>query len=75
MDRKPIVSSNLVSVGYGEAPGSTRGPEDLDIEFKGGTVYRYFKVPLHIYQGLISAQSAGSYHHQNIKGVYDYVKL
>jgi len=67
--RKPIVSSNLVSAGYDPVT------KELDIEFKGGTVYRYSDVPEHIYQGLISAPSAGSYHHANIKNSFSFVKL
>lgn len=74
MDRTSIASSNLVSVGYGVSPNSTRGPKDLDVEFKSG-VYRYADVPEYVYQGLLSAPSAGSYHHMNIKGVFNFTKL
>jgi hypothetical protein len=69
MTRKLIASSNLVSVGYDSET------KQLDIEFKGGAVYRYNSVPEHVYQGLVNAPSAGSYHHANIKSVYSFVKL
>ena len=39
MERQSVSSSNLASVGYD--PNS----ETLEIEFKGGTIYRYFNVP------------------------------
>lgn len=69
MERKPIKSDNLKSVGYDPKT------EELDIEFKSGTVYRYFRVPAHIYEALLSAPSAGKYHHQNIKDRFEFVKL
>ncbi len=68
MDRISISSSNIVSVGY------DRSSRTLEIEFGNG-VYQYYEVPLQIYEGLISATSAGRYFHGNIKDKYDYSKV
>jgi len=61
MERTPVVSSNIVSIGYDEEA------ETLEVEFHGGGVYQYDNVPLPIYEALITADSIGSYFHYNIK--------
>lgn len=67
MERQPVVSSNLVSVGYDE-DGST-----LEVEFKSGAVYRYLNVPLFEYERLMAAvDSHGAYFNANIKDTYSY---
>ena len=67
--RMPVVSSNLVSVGYDEN-GST-----LEVEFKSGSVYQYFDVPLWEFENLMSADSIGGYHYENIREAYRYTQL
>lgn len=70
MERVPVESSNLVSVGY--------EPEAaiLEIEFHSGGIYQYFAVPQEIYDGLMNAASKGSYLDHNIKkGGYSYAKV
>ncbi len=61
MNRVPVSSSNLMSVGY--------DPESqiLEVEFHNNTVYQYLNVPHHIYSGLISAGSHGSYLDSHVK--------
>lgn len=61
MERIPVESSNLASVGY-DSDSLT-----LEIEFNSGGIYQYFTVPQDVYHGLMSAGSKGSYFHQNIK--------
>lgn len=61
MTRTHVVSSNLKSVGY---DGTSR---TLEVEFKEGRVYQYFDVPASIYQGLMSAESHGSYLDKKVK--------
>lgn len=68
LHRKPVSSSNLVSVGY-EPDTST-----LEIEFHNG-LYEYYNVPQSIYNGLMGAPSKGSYFHQKIKDVFNFKKL
>ena len=55
MNRTPVVSSNVASVGYDEDSLT------LEIEFKNGTIYQYFDVSKNIYDGLIGADSVGGY--------------
>ena len=70
MDRIPVQSSHLASVGYDPATST------LEIEFHGGSVYQYFGVPQEVYEGLLNAGSKGSYFHQNIKEAgYPYTKV
>lgn len=64
MIRTPVMSSNLVSVGYD--PQS----KTLEIEFKQGRVYQYLGVPVYIFRGLMQASSKGEYFHAHIKERY-----
>ena len=61
MNRTPVTSSNIASVGY------DRAANILEIEFTSGSIYQYTHVPLSIYDGLISATSCGSYFSRFIK--------
>ncbi len=69
MNRDPVQSSNLKSVGYDS------DTKILEIEFHDGGIYQYFDVPEDIHQGLISALSKGKYHHEFIKKVYRFQKI
>ena len=69
MNRQPVTSSNIASIGY-DAESQT-----LEIEFLNGGVYQYFDVPQHVYDGLIIADSHGQFLAQNIKGAYRYSKV
>jgi len=69
MDRIPVSSSNLRSVGY-DPDSST-----LEVEFNSGAVYQYVNVPQSEYDGLMSAASHGSYFSANIKTRYSYTKI
>ncbi|SFT39248.1 KTSC domain-containing protein [Pseudoalteromonas lipolytica] len=68
MERVPVESSNLVSVGYDE------NSLTLEIEFKSG-IYQYYDVPQYIYEELISSSSLGSYHHRSIKNEFSCSKV
>lgn len=70
MNRTPVSSSNLKTVGY--------DPEtkQLEIEFLNGGIYLYSGVPESVYAGLMSASSHGSYFDAHIKkGGYKFTKL
>lgn len=69
MERKPVSSSNIASIGYDENTST------LEIEFLNNSIYQYFDVPQHIYNDLMQADSQGQYLAQNIKGVYRYSKI
>ena len=68
MNRIPVSSSSLLSIGY-EAVSLT-----LEIEFHDGSVYQYFDVPEFEHLGLMQAASHGKYFHANIKNRYRYRK-
>ncbi|WP_027339962.1 KTSC domain-containing protein [Halonatronum saccharophilum] len=69
MDRTPVSSSNLDSVGYDPAT------ETLEIAFHSGGVYQYSGVPQSEFNGLMSAGSHGRYFHHHIRGSYPYFKV
>ena len=69
MERVPVDSSTLVSVGY---EPSTK---ILEVEFRSGC-YQYFGVPAHIHEGLMCASSKGSFLDRNVKKAgYSYSKI
>lgn len=72
MNRVPVQSSNVVSVGH--------DGETLEIEFAGkdgkpGAIYRYANVSPAIFRACLAARSVGSFIAQNIKGKFDCVKV
>ena len=70
MDREPVRSSNLKSVGYDPSNSI------LEVEFHGGRIYNYFKVPLKIYDELMKASSKGTFLDKNVKKRgFDYKKI
>lgn len=69
MNRQPVTSSNIASIGY-DVDSQT-----LEIEFLNGGVYQYFDVPQHVHDELMNAGSHGQYLAQNIKGAYRYSKV
>ena len=64
MNRTPVSSSHLSSIGYNENSGL------LEIEFKDGSIYQYSNVPTNIYEELMAASSHGKYFHRHIRDVY-----
>jgi len=69
MNRTPVTSSNIASVGYD--PNTMT----LEVEFTNGSVYQYFDVPETEYQNLMGASSVGTYLNQNIKASYRYAQI
>lgn len=61
MNRTPVSSSNLRSVGY-DAEART-----LEVEFLNGGLYRYSGVPSSVHLGLMSASSHGAYFDRYVK--------
>lgn len=53
MERIPVSSSNLASVGYQDGI--------LEVAFKSGSVYQYTGVPESVYDALMSAPSHGKF--------------
>lgn len=69
MERTPVSSSNISSIGYDV------DSQILEIEFHGGSVYSYSGVPLGEYEGIMNADSKGKYFHANIRNRYSFMKL
>ena len=69
MQRTPVSSSNVASIGYDIASRT------LEVEFNNGQVYQYFDVPEPVYQSFLQASSKGQFHHQNVKGTYRFERV
>lgn len=70
MNRTPVLSSNLASVGY------NLSIQLLEVEFLHGDIYQYSGVSSSIYSSLMAASSHGSYFDQNVKKAgYSYCKV
>ncbi len=74
IERIPVKSSNLVSVGLNPFK------HILEIEFKGdkskgNSIYQYQGVPNDVFLGLMMAESCGKYFHKNIKEKYRGIKV
>ena len=71
MEMVPVNSSTIASAGYDE-PSRT-----LRIEFKNGSAYEYFDVPVEVFRTLVDpgAGSAGRFFSSSIKGIYRYSRL
>ena len=68
MERSPIASSNLATVGY-DAESYV-----LEVEFTNGHVYQYFDVPETVFQELLTAGSPGNYLNTQVKPNYRYAR-
>lgn len=69
MERDPVSSSNIVSVGYDAAS------ETLEIEFKDGAVYQYYNVGDHLYQQFVAAPSKGQFFNVYIKNAVAFSRV
>lgn len=69
MEKTPVVSSNVESIGYDEDSST------LEIEFKNGATYQYFDVPENVFNELRDADSVGGYLAARIKGSYRFSKV
>jgi len=69
MDRVPVDSSNLASIGYDEST------QTLEIEFKNGGLYQYFDVPASVHTELLGSDSLGSYFSHQIRSSYRYTRM
>lgn len=69
MQRIPVESSDIVSIGY-DAKGRV-----LEIEFKENRVYQYFDVEPRVYELFLRADSYGEYFYANINKHYRYKRI
>jgi hypothetical protein len=64
----PIDSTVLASAQYDVIESRLR------LEFRSGAIYLYFNVPASIYEGLLAADSKGSFFSRHIRPVFLSVK-
>lgn len=69
MEREPVKSSQIASVGYDPTASL------LEIEFKGGGLYQYLNVPANVAMELRFSDSVGSYFRANVRGAYKTLKV
>lgn len=66
MERSPLASSSVASVGYDDATSV------LEIEFKSGRIYQFEEVPRGVFDWLLRTPNKGSYVARMINGKYRY---
>lgn len=64
-----VNSTLLASVTY------DAGESILQLEFCDGAIYRYFGIPSTIHNGLLAADSKGSYFNRQIRRCFRYTRL
>lgn len=70
MDRIPVVSSNVASIGYCNETGI------LEVEFNNGGIYQYFGIPDFLYHEFLNSDSKGRFLNTNVKQAgYNYAKV
>jgi hypothetical protein len=69
VDRLPVSSSNLASVGYDETG------QVLEVEFRHGGVYQYIGVSAAVFDEFMAADSLGRYLAKNIKPRYPFRRM
>lgn len=69
MDRTPVQSSNVASVGYNKAS------KTLEVEFRTGRVYQYSGVHANTARAFLAAPSKGKYVWRRLRGNYSYVRV
>ena len=68
MQRTPVTSSNIRSIGYDVHSAV------LEVEFLSGDIYQYFDIPEHLYREFMGASSRGRFLKDYIKYSYRYQK-
>ena len=68
MRRVNVKSSNIKSIGHNFLT------KNMEIEFNGGNIYRYKKVPRHVFKDMLDSDSKGKFFWQNIRFDYPYKK-
>jgi hypothetical protein len=64
MRRERVVSSVIRAIGFDD------DEHVLEVEFRTGRIYRYFRVPRAAYDALRKAESVGSYFNRRIRTRY-----
>jgi hypothetical protein len=62
----PVDSSNVAAIGYSSVE------QVLVVDFHNGGHYRYFQVPIGVFEAFLAAPSKGRFLNWEIKGTYDF---
>jgi hypothetical protein len=68
MQRQPVSSSAISSVGYDERESV------LEVEFRSGAVYDYLEVPPKIWAALLAAPSKGRFVSRRVRDRFPFVR-
>ena len=69
MERLHVSSSTIIVVGYDS------NLKTLEIQFSGAGTYRYFDVPVTVFNDLMNASSKGQYFKVKIKDRFSYMRV
>jgi len=69
MERFPIASTNVASIGYDEQAAI------LEVEFVKGGIYQYFGIPRDLYEEFLASPSKGAFINTRIRGVFAHAKV
>jgi hypothetical protein len=69
MNVTAVESTTLATVAY-ENAGRV-----LQLEFRSGSLYRYFDVPEEVYEGLLRASSKGRYFNEQIRDRFQHDRV
>jgi hypothetical protein len=69
VNRTPVTSDMLCSVGYDSATGT------LEVEFRSGAVYEYVDVPCDHYNALLAASSKGRFFNARVRAAFRFRRV
>jgi hypothetical protein len=69
MERHRVDSSVIIAVGYDDGSGI------LEVVFRTGRTYRYFRVPQKAYDAMLQAKSIGAFFNREIRPRYRGVEV
>ncbi len=69
MNRSPVASSNVSSIGY------DTHAQTLEVEFLNGRVYQYYGVSDYMHEQIMQASSKGQFLNYHIKNSYPYSRV
>ncbi|HEY1473308.1 MAG TPA: KTSC domain-containing protein [Pseudolabrys sp.] len=69
MQREPVASSNISSIGYDEPS------ETLEVEFVNGSIYQYYNVNAGLFEQFQKAPSKGQFLNAYIRNAYPYSRV
>jgi hypothetical protein len=69
LTRELVTSTDLKSVGYDAVA------HVLEVELPDGPIFRYFEVPVSVYEALMSTPSKGQYFNDNVVTKYECTRI